>query len=271
MVLFMRRRHPMENVRLKMRDLVVAWDQALRRLRVASGRRHLGIDDLEAPGSNFSLLRTTVFFEVIGWAADGETSYIETKTIFRYFGRFEAELKGAYRRLAKSDRHLADDVLKKVVRAADKLGDAIQSLRKAVASRRIRAVKYHTVFPEEFSKIRQAMVKFNSKAARELKGMDVDRWCESPGVNIEDPRQVDMIAKLILVSREMDQCYELRCRSKALGRPLRLMRRLYDIFPSWDRVIECADRWGSPDKIYVAATKPTWRVVWVFDRETVGW
>ena len=169
MVLFMRRRHPVENIHLKMRDLVVAWDQALRRLRVASGRRHLGIYDLDGPESNFSLLRTTVVFEVIGWAADGETSYIETKTIFRYFGRLEGELKVAYRRLAKSDRHLADDVLKKVVRAADKLGDAIQGLRKAVTSRRIRVVKYHTGFPEEFSKIRQAMVKFNPKAARELK------------------------------------------------------------------------------------------------------
>ena len=270
-MLFIRRRHPVEQVHLKLLGLVAALNRVLPQLRAAFGERSLAIDDLQGPESNYSRLRMAVYVEFKSWSGDGETSQIETDSIVAHFGRFEADLKRVYQRLAKSDRQLADDVLKKVIPASDKLGGAIQNLRKAIGSGRVRVARYHTDYPEEFYKIRQAMAKFNPKAAQQLKGMAVDRWCDWPGLELENPLQEDLIAKLVLASREQDQSYELRYRSKSAGRPLLLMKRFYDRFPSEDQVIDYAGRWDNPDKIYVAVAKPTWRVVWIFDRETVGW
>ena len=269
-MLFIKRRHPIEQVRLKLRCLVAAMNSVLPQLRAAFGERSMAINDLQGPASNYSRLRMTANVEFKSWSLDGETSQTEADSIVQHFRRFEADLKLTYQRLARLDRQLADDVLKKVISASDKLGIAIQNLRKAIGSGRVRVARYHTDYPEEFFKIRQAMAKFNPKAAQQLKGMDVDRWCGWPGLDLENPRQAELIAKLVLTSRELDQTYELRCRSKFAGRPLRLMRR-YDRFPTEDQVIECAGRWGRPDKIHVAVAKPTWRVVWIFNREWVGW
>ena len=270
-MLFIRRRHPIEHVHLKLRRLVAALNIVLPQLRGAVGERSLANYDLQGPESNYSHLRMAVSVDFKSWSGDGETSQIETDTIVAHLRRFEADLKRVHQRLANSDRKLADDLLQKVVPASDKLGRAIQNLKKAIGSGRIRVTRYHTDYPEEFFKIRQAMAKFNPKAAQQLKGMDVDRWCDWPGLALENPLQVNLIVKLVLANREEDQSYELRYRSKSAGRPLLLMKRFYDRFPSEDQVIDYAGRWDSPDKIYVAVAKTTWRVVWIFDRETVGW
>ena len=131
-------------------------------------------------------------------------------------------------------------------------------------------MRQHTDYPEQFLKIRESLARTNPNAAKELRGLEVDSWCEWPGLDLIYPHQVDSIAKLVVLSQEENQSYELRCRSWVIGRRLKLMDWFPD-FPTEEEVFICAELFKRPDKIYVAAIKPTWRIVWVFDRETVGW
>ena len=114
------------------------------------------------------------------------------------------------------------------------------------------------------------MVRINPKAAEDLKGEMVDSWCDWPGLDAGEPRQVESIAKLILTSREPRQSYELRCRSSTPGRPLKFIRRYYH-FPTDDEVMRVAELLDLPEKIYLSAAKPTWRIIWTFDQDTLGW
>jgi hypothetical protein len=161
--------------------------------------------------------------------------------------------------------------MKQAKRDVERLMEAINRLEVAVKSHRIRLVKWHTDFPEEFPKIRHAIAILDPKAAKNLRGMDIDRWCSLPGVDLEDQRQIISIAKVILANRVPDQSFELRVRSKAPGHPLLLVKRLYNQFATEEDVFKYARLWGNPEKIFVTATKPSFRIVWVFDRERVGW
>ena len=42
-------------------------------------------------------------------------------------------------------------------------------------------------------------------------------------------------------------------------------------FPSVEEVESFALAWDQPKKIYAAAARPTWRIVWVFERESGAW
>ena len=81
---------------------------------------------------------------------------------------------------------------------------------------------------------------------------------------------MNAVAKLILRDGEENQCYELRCPCSVPGRYMKFLRRFWE-FPTVDDLHDCAQLFGSPEKIYLAATKPTWRTVWVFGREEEGW
>ena len=270
MVFFIRRHHPVEKVHMKMQGLVAAWNGVLPQLRVVYGQRGRVIYHVSGPNSSLRRLQGTVHEEFVAWSADGETSQIETKNITDYSGLFRADLKRFYQRLATTDQELAEGLLKDVIGAANQLVGTIKGLQESVTSRRIRVVRHHTHYPEQFLKIREALARMNPKAAKELRGMEVDSRCEWPGLELVDQHQVDSIAKLVLLSQEENQFYELRCRSSAPGRPLKLMD-LFPDFPTEEDVVTCAELFKRPDMIYVTAAKPTWRIVWVFDREIEGW
>ncbi len=42
-------------------------------------------------------------------------------------------------------------------------------------------------------------------------------------------------------------------------------------FPTREEVLIYAELFKHPERTYVTAIRPTWRVVWIFDRGTVGW
>lgn len=272
MGIFLRRGHPVEKVHKEMRRLVTALNAVPPQLRAVGGQRGLGIQDISGPYSNFRDLQWAVRREFVAWSADGETSHIETKNIADCFGLFGADLKRLYQKHASTDQKFADSLLKEVTGAANQLARAIKYLKESVESRRVLVVRHHTHYPKQFLKIREAMVRMNPKAAKQLRGREVDPWCEWPGRDLDlgDSHQVDAIAKLALLSWEENQTYELRCRSRAPGRPLKFMN-WYPDFPSEEDLFTCAEHFKRPELIYVTAAKPTWRIVWVFDRETKGW
>ena len=273
-MIFIRRGHPVEKVHKKMRSLAAALNAVPPQHRAMGRQRGLANDDISGPYSNFKDVQWAVQREFTAWSADGETSHIETKNIADCFRLFGADLKRLYQRHSSTDPKLAEELLKDVTRAANQLARAIKGLQESVASKRVRVVRHHTDYPQKFLKIREAMEKMNPEAAKQLRGQDVDTWCEWPGryldLDLGDSHQVDAIAKLVLLSWEGNQVYELRCRSNTPGRTLKLMNWYHD-FPSEEVLFTNAELFKRPDKIYVAAAKPTWRIVWVFDRETEGW
>jgi len=260
---FKRSYHPIEQVDFKMRSLLAAWKKT-------SGLRSQRFFLTYKLEKDFNLLRWAVHDEIKAWSVDGETSIVETESIVGYFGRFDGELGRVYLKLAKSNPKMADDKLREVAAGAKRLGGAIKGLHQDVKSRRVRVAEHHTTFPEEFFKIREAMAWISPSAAEDLKGEMVDPWCEWPGLYAEEPRQVESIAKLILISRQPGQYYELRCRSSTPGRPLKSIRRYYN-FPTVDEVMRVAELLDFQEKLYLTAAKPTWRIIWTFDRDTVGW
>lgn len=264
---FKRSYHPLEEVDLKTRTLLAAWNKVMPKTSDNLRRRSFLTFGLE---EDFKFLRWAVHDEIKSWSIDGETSSVGTESIVRYFGRFNGELGRVHLRLAKSDPKMAEHKLREVAAAANRLGGSIEGLHQDVKSRRVRVAKHHTVYPEEFFQIREAMSWINPKAAQDLKGEAVDSWCEWPGLDMKDPRQVESIAKLILTSREPGQSYELRCRSNTPGRPLKLIRRYYH-FPTDDEVIRVGELLDLPEKIYLSAAKPTWRIIWTFGQDTLGW
>jgi hypothetical protein len=76
------------------------------------------------------------------------------------------------------------------------------------------------------------------------------------------------MAKLILAIRVPEQEFELRYSSNLPGRP-RLRMTHPTGFPTREEVALEAEAYKRPEKIYVVALRPTWRVVWVFDRDDV--
>ena len=268
-VLPLKRRHPLMNVYRRMQNLNSTMAKTLAQLGTVLGPRNLAINPFRVSDSSSKQLSTIIRQEVKFCSEDGEISQSALSQIIRLYKQVDRDLRHLDRELR--DRRLADKLLKKANRDSNRLGEAIEDLVRAGKSHQVRLVKGHTDFPEEFVMIRKAMERLDNRAAQDLRGMDVDRWCLLPGVDLEDLKQIDSIAKAILASRVSDQSFELRVRSKAPGHPLLLMKRLHYRFATEEDLFKYAQEWGNPDKIFVTASKPSFRIVWVFDRERVGW
>ena len=265
------RRHPLEKVHAKMNDLVVAWKALLAQSGVGRGKRQPVTGPLAGSNFRFENLKHAVRSEVVAWSACGETSDPKTKTIVSSIAAFQAEKGRLHDHLATQDPKVAKNVLKDVKAATNHLASAIKELEDSVASRGIRVVRLHTACPKQFLRIRKVMAGINPKAAQQLIGTEVDSWCMWPGLRPDDDiSRVNAVAKLILVNWQENQCYELRCPSSVSGRYMKFLHRFWE-FPTVDDLHDCTQRYERPEKIYVAATKPTWRTVWVFDREEEGW
>ncbi len=265
------RLHPIMDVYVRTKDLISTMKTSLAQIETVLGPRSMDMVPLQSQESSFKELYFTVRAEVGVWKEDGEISEYGMNQIHSLFNRFIKEFNTLTRVLESRNARLADKLIKQARRDVNRLKEAIKKLDLAVKSHQVRLVKRHTEFPEEFPKIRYAMAKLDPQAAQDLKGMDVDRWCSLPGVDLEDRKQIDTIAKVILAKRVPDQSFELRVRSKAPGQPLLLAKRLYYLFATEEDVFKIAHLWGNPDRIFVTASKPSFRIVWVFDRERVGW
>lgn len=160
-------------------------------------------------------------------------------------------------------------MLSAIHRETRKLGTAIKKLDERVRSQRVRVVQSHRGNMQEFVEIQAAVASFDQSAAEDLDGQEVDYFCTWPGIDLDDKGQVQKIAKLIVLNRNPRQKYELRFRLAKPGRPM--MQARCEAFPSMEEVEAFALDWDVPKKIFVAALKPSWRIVWEFDLKNRGW
>jgi len=82
-------------------------------------------------------------------------------------------------------------------------------------------------------------------------------------VDLQDSKMIKRFVNLIRALR-ITQEFQMRYRSTAPGRPWVYMATLA-VFPDPDTVQAVRDRHEWDRTIHIAATQPTWRIVWSFD------
>ena len=263
------RNNPLRAVERSIAHLETSIDKCVSGLRRAHIEPDRILGNLIGQHRAFASLRSSVRKEVRAWTVFHAVSLVGLDRIESSFSDFVADLEEVHRRLPPTHPQRTNGLLNSVHRETRKLGTAINKLDEQVRTQRVRVVQSHRGNMQEFVKIRAAVASIDQKGAKELDGDEVDYFCEWPGVDLDVPEQLEKIAKLILLNRDRHQKFELRCRLAKPGRPL--MRARCIEFPSLNEVQEFALAWEEPQKIYVAATRPTWRIVWVFERESGGW
>ena len=263
------RNNPLRTVERSIANLETSIDKCVSGLR----REHIEperiLGNLIGQHRAFASLRSSVRKEVRAWTVFHAVSLVGFDDITSGFSYFAASFEEIIRKLPPDPSQRTLKLLGAVRQETRKLGTAITRLDNQVRSQRVEVVQRHRGNLQEFVKIRAAVASIDQKGAKELDGDEVDYFCEWPGVDLDDPEQLEKIANLILLNRDRHQKFELRCRLAKPGRPL--MRARCIEFPSLNEVQEFALAWEEPQKIYVAATRPTWRIVWVFERESGGW
>jgi len=264
------RRHPFERVQSRLLRLTSKLEDVCRKLedrdRLTDGNRV--VSDLVGRRSSFRSLHQEIQMEASAWSHYKAISITGERAIRssfnRFFNRFTADLQRIDRVLCLADPSLARQLRRKLHPAVEKLGSAIGTLQQEVSSWRIMTVDRHGFYRKEFLKVREAMATLDKEAAKELTGREVDGYVEWPGFDPYNFQEVLRIAKLLLLAVVDEQVFELRIRSNAPGQPLPWVSRRLK-FPEKEAVMEVVQLPEKPRKIYVAATKPTWRIVWVFD------
>lgn len=219
--------------------------------------------------SAFASLWSSVRKEARAWPVYHAISLTGFDGISNSFSDFAADLESVNRKLSATNTQQTKGMLSAVHRDTRKLGTAIKRLDEDVRRQRVWVVQSHQGNIQEFVKIRAAVATIDKNAAKDLDGEEVDYFCDWPAVDLDDAEQVERIAKLIILNRDPHQQYELRCRIAKPGRPL--MQGRCEAFPSVAEVEAFALYWNTPKKILVAAKKPSWRVVWVFELGNRGW
>ena len=261
--------HPIEKTYIKSRELGAAVNK-LMRIRDQIGGSPIMYHCIESLNDRKRNLHTSVGIEYEWWSVCGTSSRMGTWKIGFCFRYFQAALRELDKNLASMDRQPGRKLVDDVVRAARDLGSAITRLGKAVQSGSVKVLEAHGRYPQVFARIRGAMLTLDKQAAEELTGPEVDSWCRWPRLDVDIPREVLRMAKLILLSKVPDQVFGLSVQSSAPGRPLKLMTTQTK-FPTEEDLRVLGWQMGGPVKIYVVAFKPTWRRVWTFVPDDVGW
>ncbi len=267
------RRHPLEIALRRCQDLSRHVDRFQQRIGGRNSNAIQLVNERKALRSSLHFLQWAIQKEVKARSVYGVTSREGVDQVKSGFSRFMAALWDLKRNInsvgpSRVGPRLTGEMLQDMFRAVKRLDAAVQKLSRAVCARQIKTVIARGQYPEEFAKVRDAMATLDPKLAKNLTGADVDPWCEWPGLDPEDRQQALRIAKLILAIRVPEQEFELRYSSNLPGRP-RLRMTHPAGFPTREEVAAEAEAYKRPGKIYVVALRPTWRIVWVFDRDDV--
>ena len=143
------------------------------------------------------------------------------------------------------------------------LGGAINAFGNAIEKRRV-LVHQGNFFLKDFEEVRKAWAGLVKKSEAGPTVVEGERAIGLVGeVDLQDSKMMKRFVNLIRALR-ITQEFQLRYRSKAPGRPWVYMATLAG-FPNPDKVQAIRDRDEWDRAISIAATQPTWRIVWRFD------
>jgi hypothetical protein len=158
----------------------------------------------------------------------------------------------------------------KMSRSQERLGELIRELRGAINALEVamerRRVPVHqgNFFLKDFEEVRKAWAGLVKKSEAGPTVAEGERAIGLVGeVDLQDSKMMKRFVNLIRALR-ITQEFQMRYRSKAPGRPWVYMATLA-VFPDPDTVQAIRDRDEWDGAISIAATQPTWRIVWQFD------
>jgi len=213
-------------------------------------------------GPSFFRLRSRIEEERRNLTRTGISSRRSTDDTLGEFYAFELAIGALPGSLSPP---LPAKVMKEALSASRKLGATLKRTQE-VATRQRATELFREQHPPEFWTVKRALSTLNKEAARSLIQREVGWWADWPGFDLEKPKQVLKVAKMILESGIKDQGWELRYRSTVPGRPLE-NTLTYATFPSMEEVERARHSLGGPKRLYVATIKPRWRLAWTFDFE----
>lgn len=143
------------------------------------------------------------------------------------------------------------------------LGEAINTLGTAMDRRRV-SVHQDNSSLEDFEEVRKAWGGPVKKNEAGLTVAEVERAIDLVGeVDLQDSKVKMRFVNLIRAPRTTQE-FEMRYRSMAPGRPWVYMA-VMGVFPDPEEVQTVRERCQWDGTIHIAATQPTWRIVWQFD------
>ena len=158
----------------------------------------------------------------------------------------------------------------KMSRRQERLGELTRELRGAIKTLEVamerRRVPVHqgNFFLEDFKEVQKAWAGLVKKSEAGPTVAEGERAIGLVGeVDLQDSKMMKRFVNLIRALR-ITQEFQMRYRSKAPGRPWVYMATLAG-FPDPDKVQAIRDRDEWDGAISIAATQPTWRIVWQFD------
>ena len=143
------------------------------------------------------------------------------------------------------------------------LGEAIKALGIAIERRKVSVHQANSSL-KDFEEVRKAWGGLVKKSEAGPTVAEVERAIDLVGeVDLQDSKMKMRFVNLIRALR-ITQEYEIRYRSMAPGRPWVYMTRTVG-FPATETVQIVRERCEWDGTIHIAATQPTWRIVWQFD------
>ena len=143
------------------------------------------------------------------------------------------------------------------------LGWAINALGNAIEKRRVLVHQANSSL-EDFEEVRKAWGGLVKKGEAVPTVAEVERAINLVGeVYLQDSKMIKRFVNLIRALR-ITQEFEMRYRSTAPGKPWVYMA-ISAGFPDPETVQAIRERYEWDRAIYIAATQPTWRIVWRFD------
>ena len=154
----------------------------------------------------------------------------------------------------------------KMSRSQERLGELIRELRGTINAMERRRVLVHqgNFFLKDFEEVRKAWAGLVKKTEASPTIVEGERANGLVGeVDLQDSKMMKRFVNLIRALR-ITQEFQMRYRSKAPGRLWVYMATLA-VFPDPDTTQAIRDRDEWDGAISIAATQPTWRIVWKFD------
>lgn len=211
-------------------------------------------------GPSFFRLRSRIEEERMQRGRVGISSRESTDDILRRFYELQLAIEALPGPVSPP---LPAKVMKEALSASRKLGATLERSRELAFKQGATKLLSEQHTPA-FRAVQRAMSTLDKKEGRALTPKEVDWWKDWPGFDPEDHKQVLKVAKMVLESRIKDQGWELRYRSPVPGRPLE-NTFTYAMFPSVEEIEHVRDSLGDPKRLYVATTKPRWRLAWTFE------
>ena len=122
---------------------------------------------------------------------------------------------------------------------------------------------------EDARSLRTALVQVDRAVGRGADLLALDQWLNTaPSTDWRKPEQILRLAQIYALTLVPGQSWDVHYRSRAPGHPLVFVAKL-SRFPNLDDLDYMSQQIGVDVELFVAASRPRWRLVWQFSVGTL--